>query len=99
MYSVTPVGWMLERHEKLHANRPQSWEIEIDGCQECLLDLIGNLASAVVVSISKQHYILHKNLLASEHYINNGRANLCSRCVDILFAIWPGLEKLLAEAP
>lgn len=90
--------WLRQRHRELHdKRRPQGFYVAVEGCEECLLEIIWKQNSELVLGVCSFHDKFHPNILKREyrlstHKIGNqtvfGWFKACSHCIDILFVTW-----------
>lgn len=90
--------WLQARHQEWHANRPKAWDIKVEGCQECLLELIWKQKREIILGVSRFHDQLHPNILKNEYHMAThaigpnekifGWFKSCSHCIDIIFIAW-----------
>lgn len=85
--------WLRIRHRSYHANRPIHWNVEIEGCPECLLEIIWHREPLIVQDICRQHDTNHPNLLSGDLPVRGSRFKGCSRCIDSIFTAWAELAK------
>ncbi len=96
--------WLQNRHRDWHANRPWGWNVSVEGCQECLLEIIWKQNPEFVLGICRFHYRFHPNILPNEYHLAThqvgkdkvvfGWFKACSHCLDLVFVAWALLAKL-----
>lgn len=85
---------LTQRHGDWHYNRPQGWDVLVDGCQECLLEIIWKQDRELIERICSFHDQVHHNLLKNEYHLAfGGWFKACSRCIDTIFIAWTAIQK------
>lgn len=87
--------WLRERHKNWHANRPRAFFVKVEGCQECLLEIIWKQNRDVVLRICEFHDQVNPNLLKNEYHLAfGGWFKACSHCIDTVFIAWSATQEM-----